>query len=122
MLNEEKIPNNLDEALELLDKELEGKERERVLSLESEDQFLYNLHFTLGMAIRNIWNLWGVNNGLSKNLYDYFIGLGIHHADDMSSIILTSLYRKIKGLSLDLEEQIRTHQNYWKEVKKEIKI
>jgi len=39
--------------------------------------------------------------------------LEIYHADDMSGIILTSVYRSFFGLSLDIESQIKPYHEYW---------
>jgi hypothetical protein len=37
----------------------------------------------------------------------------ITHADDMSAIILTSIWRRVCGVDLDLEGQIKSYQDYW---------
>jgi hypothetical protein len=45
----------------------------------------------------------------------YFRSIGIAHADDMSSIILKSAYRKHNNLPLDLDGQVKHYQDFWKE-------
>jgi hypothetical protein len=37
----------------------------------------------------------------------------ITHADDMSAIILTSIWMRARGVDLDLEGQIKSYQDYW---------
>lgn len=69
------------------------------------------LHFGTGMSIRNNWELWAGTSKISK----YFRDLGIHHPDDMSSIILTSLHRKLNEKPIELEKQIKYYQGYWAE-------
>jgi len=69
------------------------------------------LHFGTGMSIRNSWKLWAGTSDISK----YFRDLGIHHPDDMSSIILTSLHRKLNQKPIELENQIKYYQDYWAE-------
>ena len=46
-------------------------------------------------------------------LVRWFNERGITHADDMSAIILTSIWRRVRGVDLDLEGQIKSYQDYW---------
>lgn len=78
-----------------------------------ESKFLAETHFGLGMWMRNNWRLWR-NSKLSR----YFNGLGIYHTDDMSSIILQSFYRKLKGDALNLDKQVNYYKEYWEKQKK----
>ena len=48
-----------------------------------------------------------------SDLSKYFNNMGIFHADDMSGIILTSLYRKIVGKDRNLDEQVKWYREYW---------
>jgi hypothetical protein len=72
------------------------------------------LHSGTGRSIRNNWKLWAGTSEISK----YFKDLGIHHPDDMSSIILTSLHRKLNDKPIELEKQIQYYKNYWAESKR----
>lgn len=58
-----------------------------------------------------------MNGGLwfESPLSNWFAEKGIYHADDMSSIILTSWHRRFKGENIRLDEQIEHYQNWWKE-------
>ncbi|MBQ4804539.1 hypothetical protein J8L88_16885 [Aquimarina sp. MMG015] len=104
------IPTDLSDAIayfecktpEKILKEFENKEETEATS---------GLHFSTGMSIRNNWNLWSGTSKISK----HFRELGIHHPDDMSGIILTSLHRKLNGKSIELDKQIKYYQNYWAE-------
>ncbi len=64
--------------------------------------------------IRNKWSLWDKESPL----YQYCKKLGISHADDMSSFILTSFHRLINDKELDLAEQVKQYANYWIEYEK----
>ena len=66
------------------------------------------------MSIRNGWKLWAGTSKISK----FFRDLGVHHPDDMSSIILTSLHRKLNKKPIQLEEQVRYYRDYWAELKR----
>ena len=54
----------------------------------TEDQFSSQMHFGFGMWMRNNWGLWR-----GSQLAKYFHDKDIHHADDMSGIILDSYHR-----------------------------
>lgn len=78
---------------------------------KTEDEATSSLHFETGMSIRNNWGLWARTSKISE----YFSELGIHHPDDMSSIILTSLHRKLNGIDIGLENQVKFYKEYWAE-------
>lgn len=83
----------------------------------TEEKFLGNHHFGLGLWMRNNWGLWG-----GSRLSRYFNEKGIFHPDDMSGIILTSYHRHMNNLEIELEKQIKYYQHYWKEAEeKELK-
>ena len=100
------IPKNLDECLQWLDKLVVDKKE---VFKASEDRFVGMCHHGLGQKLRNEWELW--SGGI---LAKYFKELGISHPDDMSETILRSFYRKINGKSINLDAQIKKHQEYWK--------
>ena len=62
-------------------------------------------HLGIGMGIRNEWGLWG-----GSELARWFNAKGVSHPDAMSGIILTSYWRRVHGLPLDVEGQIRAVQ------------
>jgi hypothetical protein len=97
-----KSPKNLDEALEWLNINLSRKAIEQIR--ETTD----GCHFGLGTNLRNEWGLW-----YNSPLAQYFNSIGIHHADDMSGIILESYHRLLNGLSIDLDEQVKSYKEYW---------
>mgnify|MGYP000940205575 CR=1 FL=1 len=101
-------PKTLDEAIKIL--RVDPKNDEFALS-KTEDEFLGELHHGFGTSMRNRWGLWG-----GSDLQRWFKERGIHHADDMSSIILTSTYRQVHGTDIDLEGQIKVYRDYWERV------
>jgi hypothetical protein len=74
----------------------------------TENQFTGRAHHGLGQQIRNDWGLWQ-DSDLAKN----FKEMGIHHADDMSGIILATTYREITGQTWDIAGQIKHYKDYW---------
>jgi len=101
-----KVPENLEEAMEVL-KTMEGLAEFR--KVEEKDICLY--HHTVGRWIRNNWGLWAEED---NKLKAYFKSLGLWHADDMSSIILTSLWRQLNNKPLNIQAQVRHFLDYWK--------
>lgn len=103
------IPKDLDDCFKQLGVILEDSLIKKIEGM-TEDEFVGNAHFGLGMWLRNNWQLWG-----GGRLAYYFNDMGIHHPDDMSGIILTSYHRHLKGEDIKLEEQIKEYKDYWVE-------
>jgi len=101
------VPSNLDQALEIIENGLSQEDIEFIKSHES-----HEAHFSLGMWLRNNWSLWQEETNLAQ-WFRKTLGLG--HADDMSGIILDSLWRKIRGEPINLDEQVQYYKDYWKE-------
>lgn len=75
-----KMPNNLLQAIEYLDKELTKQDKEYLL-----EHGALSVHHSLGRWIRNNWGLWNEeDNKLKVNLKK----LGLEHPDDMSNYII----------------------------------
>lgn len=104
-----KSPSSLSESLEILMAFTTEESRAWIRCLP-DGSFSTYVHHSLGRYLRNRWNLWG-----QSRLAKYMNELGIHHPDDMSSIILDSFQRRLKGQDIDLEGQIRFYQDFWKE-------
>ena len=100
------IPTNLEECFEELN-EIFG---ERVDSFKETDEKTASVrcHHALGRKLRNSWGLWK-----GSDLKDYFKDMGLLHADDMSSIIITSYHRSLNGKPIDLEGQVQYYKDYW---------
>src|SRR4029079_7994312 len=101
------IPSDLDDALGEIDRGMDRRGRNEVLSFATEDDMIKS-HFGLGQWLRNNWGLWG-----GSQLADYFNNLGVHHPDDMSGIILDSYWRKLHHQPIDLDGQVLYYKKYW---------
>lgn len=102
------IPTNLDEATESLLTHFTYDDVYEFIRMP-EDEAVIKHHHGTGTNIRNHWGLWDEKSTLNK----YFNSIGIHHADDMSSIILTTFHRKLLGVPIDLEGQVKYYQDFW---------
>ncbi|WP_400080297.1 DUF6794 domain-containing protein [Winogradskyella sp. R77965] len=107
---EKYIPTDLNDAVSFF--ECKWSEEDLIGFKNKEEQSATSeLHFGTGMSLRNNWKLWAGTSAISK----FFRDLGIHHPDDMSSIILTSLHRKLNEKPIELEKQIKYYKDYWAE-------
>jgi hypothetical protein len=104
------IPVNLEACFTSM-KEIMREEEIKRFKEESEEDATAKYHFGFGRWMRNTWGLWA-----GSKLKDWFLERGIEHADDMSGIILTSFWRHLNDKPINLEEQIKYYQDYWKSV------
>jgi hypothetical protein len=116
----EKLPDTLDEALDILIDFYRNslKDMEKL----SEDEFIAVAHHGAGRFMRNEWCLWWFPNHTydtwpteQPKLNKWFESIGIVHADDMSGILLSCLYRKVKNLPFDIDSQVKSYHKHWKE-------
>ena len=56
------------------------------------------------------------HNEKSEKITKFFDSLGIHHYDDMSSIILTSYHRYLNKEDIQLQSQVNKYVEYWKPI------
>jgi len=106
------IPKDLEDCFQELKSMLHPSLIQEMKSGSERDMVKY--HLGLGMWVRNNWGLWK-----GSRLKDYFNGLGIFHPDDMSGIILDSFWRHLNNSPINLQEQIKYYQEYWKKMKRE---
>lgn len=100
-------PETLADCIEALEVLLSEEDLDRIDEM-SEGEMTARLHSTLGRMIRNEWGLWK-----GSKLATHFREMGVHHADDMSGIILTSFWRERHGQDWKVEEQVEKYKKYW---------
>lgn len=101
-----KIPTNLDECIAKI--KIIAPQVIKMFEDCDDECITASYHFSLGKYLRNNWGLWKTNK-----LTKYFNDIGIIHADDMSGIILTSIYRVLHNKDMDLEKQVKWYRDYW---------
>jgi hypothetical protein len=104
-----KAPKDLEEALHVIISSLNEENRKCFKDAEEKNNILHIGSFFTGMNFRNSWGLWGKND-----MTKYFNDIGVTHADDMSSIIFTSVHRRLNDKPIALQDQIKFYQDYWK--------
>lgn len=103
------VPKNLVCAVNILKNELDID----TLRYIKKNGYI-SLHHGLGTSIRNKWGLWE-DSVLAKWFKNT---CGIEHADDMSGIILHSLYKDLNDDNWEVDEQIQKYKNYWRDANK----
>lgn len=101
-------PTTLEETYLYLNQMFDDTEKYGFMTLP-EDVSTSRLHRGFGMWIRNNWGLWR-----DSKLKHYFLDKGVGHPEDMSGIILTSYHRYLNNKPIDLEEQVKKYQDFYK--------
>ena len=89
LLDNVKLPETVDEAVDRLMRVLEDKQKIALATLQ-EDDLIY-LHFSLGMAIRNAF---GLHHADSKLFASCDIAT---YLDDVSGVIVKALWEQLTG-------------------------
>lgn len=104
----EKIPQTINEAIDVIVSSLEKDDIDFIKSNDSA-----SVHFTFGRALRNNWKLWAEESPIKNDFKKRFHLFG--HADDISSIILIGVWAKVEGKDVDisLEQKANEFDAYW---------
>jgi hypothetical protein len=108
MLNPDKVPSTLDDAIATI---RSGMTDEDYTHINHPNFSPAQLHFSVGMMIRNEWSMWDKETILVKwfkSKYD------IDHADDISGLILDCLHRDIIGQPRRDVELAKRYIAHWK--------
>jgi uncharacterized protein DUF6794 len=110
-INQDKVPINLDDAVNTLK---EGMDKDDIAEFKKETFHVGQLHFTLGMALRNEWSLWEKDTILVQWFKKEF---GVDFGDDITGIILDCLYQDIIGKPRRAKELADRYIAHWKKQK-----
>ena len=100
-------PTNLAQCLVKLKQTLPPETLNLLTS--SQESVVFDLNLNVGTWIRNNW----LRNQDDSPLKKSFANLGITSPDDISSIILTSLWRDLHKQPLKVSEQVKKIKDYW---------
>ena len=92
------IPRTLDEAMKKLAASMAEEDKKKLK--ESDPSDMGSLHFGLGMGLRNGWRLWG-----GSRIHYFLLSRGISHPDNMSSVIMESFVKFLRGDDYRLPEE-----------------
>lgn len=104
MILTESQPTTLEEAVNEILESLTEKDKQEILKISPN-----HIHLTLGMYLRNHWNLWKRDSEINKFFVETY---GLCHADDISAIILENVWARVSGQpdkTLDLVKEFKEH-------------
>ncbi|GHC67986.1 DUF6794 domain-containing protein [Roseibacillus persicicus] len=83
--------------------------RKSFLSTETAEEAVD--HFGWGMSLRN-----GELNQRNSETRQLLVRHGIYHRDDLSSILMLSVIRKVRNEPIKFKEQVDYYRSYWQEL------
>lgn len=89
----DEFPSTVEEALEILEQILSEKDKQALSKMKVDD--LIDLHFSLGVRLRNQFGLWYPN---SKLMADLKTKVGNVHPDDASGEIIRMLWERLRQI------------------------
>ncbi len=89
-------PETVDEAVDRLMMILDGEQKIAIAIMQKED--LIDLHFSLGMAIRNAFGLHEPESKLLASCNNNELYKSVH-PDDASEVIIQALWRRLRASS-----------------------
>ncbi len=98
------IPKDLNEVFVELNRKTDEQSRQRFRTVP-EETAVEKLFFSLGRWMTHNWGLYE-GSRLSK----YFQDLGIHHPDEMVTLMMIAYHRNLNRKSLDIKQLIETYQ------------
>lgn len=98
------IPKDIKDCMIQLDSILGDSTKMNIKEM-TKSSFSAGAHMDLGLWIRNNW---GLRRGGA--LATYFNGLGLYNPDDISSVILNCYYNHLKGLEVNLKDEIENER------------
>ncbi len=112
-LNPDMVPINLEEALKTLKEGLTPDDTKQILA---EDFDAANVHFTVGLMLRNEWSLWDRESILVRWFKENY---GIEQSDDISGLILDCLVRDVQNTPRKDKEFAKKCIDHWKKQEKQ---
>lgn len=107
------IPTTLSEAIQALRDEIGSDGQVDLMNLNRDE--LFEKHYDLGRWIRNTWMLWK-----GGPLMDHMKSLGLHHPDDISSLIIKECWLKLNGQPSELERDVAEYKSYWDKITRSV--
>lgn len=104
-LNQDIVPSNLEEAIDILKQSLNPVETSTVKQMTRA-----GLHMSVGQHIRNAWSLWDKNTILTRWFYKNY---GVDHADDISAIIIESMVSDLNNIPRRDKELAQEFIEHW---------
>jgi hypothetical protein len=99
------VPTTFEQAVDLLYLGLEEKDRESIC-----EHSVAAFHHWFGTDLRNGWSIWDRMTPLSLHFQKRF---RLVHGDDLSGMIMGSLWARVRGEVFDAEAQAAKYIAHW---------
>lgn len=107
-INQDIVPSTIQQAVDILFNGLEQDEKDAIINNST---IIGSAHFGIGRWIRNNWHMWENNCPLKNNAIELY---KLAHADDISGLILSWLFAKVKGENFDPNKHCEIYHEHWK--------
>lgn len=107
-INLDRVPATHDEAVQLV---LDSLAPADVEVMCAPDFSIVDVHHTIGRYLRNSWSLW---ESASVLVQHYRTVHRIGHADDISSMILSEVWARVRAVPFDRAACIAVFHTHWK--------
>ena len=104
--DQDSVPSTVDEAVQKVVQGLTDEDREVIRATN-----LADVHFGLGISLRNAWSLWERDSPLKRDAAERF---GIAHPDDISGLIVGWVYAIVRGEPFDPAATCAQYHEHWK--------
>lgn len=106
LIEESGVPSTVEGAVDTLVDKWSAEDRATIQTLSPEV-----VHHTAGMAMRNAWGLWDGDSTIKRDAVERY---SIAHADDISGLIFTWAFAKVRGdESFDPAEHVKQYHRHW---------
>lgn len=102
----DRVPSNLDQAVEMIVTSLSDDERNYIIKCCPE-----TFHFTTGMWLRNNWDLWDRDTIFVQWCIK---NLEIGHADDISGTIFAAVWAWVRNERFDVIQHVQRYKDHWR--------
>lgn len=107
-INLDRVPATHDEAVQLV---LDSLTPDDLAVMCVPDFAIVDVHHTIGRHLRNSWSLWERESVLVQH---YRTVHRLAHADDISSLILSEVWARVRAVPFDRAACIATFHAHWK--------
>lgn len=104
-------PATIDDAVTMLRRVLTPEDEAAIKDKTSDP---CEVHFMVGISLRNYWRLWDRSTPLVKWFWKTY---KINHADDISGMILDALWRTVRGQDTQHKANADRYLAHWKNYK-----
>lgn len=106
-IKQDSVPTDLAQCIEYVLQCLDSKDIVGIVNGKINSE---QMHFGLGMYLRNSWSLWDTTTHLNQW---FRANLRIGHADDISGVIIEAVVHRIRNEPFDHKEYVKTFHAHW---------